>query len=61
MQLGTLHLHRLRVALHLLHDEVYLLQLQIDDVIHQPLRHPHMFLEQFVVEIGILREGVLHV
>ena len=61
VQLGALHLHRLRVALHLLHDEVNLLQLQVNDVVHQSLGHLYMFLEQLIVEVSILREGVLHI
>ena len=61
VHLGTLHLHRLGVGLHLLHDEVYLLQLQVYDVVHQSLGHLHVLLEQLIVEVGILREGFLHV
>ena len=61
MHLGTLYLHRLGIALHLLHDEVNLFQFQVHNVIHQALGHPYMLLEQLVVEIGILGEGILHV
>ena len=61
MLLGALDLHRLRVDGNLFHDEVYLLQLQVHDVIHQTLSHPHMLPEQLVVKVGILGKSVLHV
>ena len=61
VHLGPLHLHRLRVALHLLHDKVYLLQLQVYDVVHQALGLLHVVAEQLVVEVGILRKRVLDI
>ena len=61
VHLGTFDLHRLRVAFYLLHDQVYLLQFQVDDVVHQSLGLLHMLLEQLIVEIGVLLEGILHI
>ena len=58
VHLGAFHLHGLRVALYLLHDEVYLLQLQVHDVVHQSLGHLYVLLEQLVVEVCFLGEGV---
>ena len=61
MILCAFHLLALRVALHLLHDLVDLLKLQVHNVIHQALGHGHMLAEQFVVEVSILRKRVHHI
>ena len=59
--LGTLHLHRLRVAVNLCDNLVYLLQLQVHDVVHQPLGCLDVLLERVEVEAGLCRKRVLHV
>ena len=58
---GLLHLFVLRVRLHLLHDLLYLLQLQIHNVVHQPLGNGHMLAEQIEVEARLLRKRVHHI
>ena len=61
MILSAFHLVALRVALYLVHDEVYLLHLQIDDVVHYALSQCHMFAEQVVVEVRLFGERLLNV
>ena len=61
MIFGTLHFIALGVFLYLVHDKVYLLHLQVNDVVHDTLCHLHMLLELVVVEVGILGEGVHHI
>ena len=52
---------RLRVGIDFLQDQFYLLQLQVDDVVHQTLGQPHMLLEQLKVEISIRRKRIHHI
>ena len=61
MVFGTLHLSVLRILLNLLHDEFYLLHLQVHNVVHEALCQLHVLLEQVVVEIGILGERIHHI
>ena len=61
MVLGSLHLVTLRVGLHLFHYLVDLLKFKVNDVIHHPLCHKDMFLEEVVVEIRLRCKRVDHV
>ena len=58
MIFSPFHFIALRITLHLLHDLVDLLQLQINDIIHQSLGKAHMLLEEFIIEISILGKWV---
>ena len=58
MIFGTLDFLRLRIFAYLLHDEVYLLQLQVNDIVHDTLSLLHVFLKQLMVEVGVLGEGI---
>ena len=59
--LGVLDVVALRVVLYLRHDKVNLLQLQVDDVVHDALRLSYVLLEQLEVELRLLRERIFHV
>ena len=59
--LGSLHLHCLRVGANLLHNEVYLLQFQVNDVVHESLGGSHMLAEEVVVEVCVLGERIHHI
>ncbi len=61
VQLGTLHLGGLRIGLYLGDDGVYLLHLQVDDVVQHALGLSHMLAEKVEIELGLRREGVLYV
>ena len=61
MIFSPFHFIALGITLHLLHDLVDLLQLQINDIIHQSLGKAHMLLEEFIIEISILGERVHHI
>ena len=61
MILRLLHARVLGIYLNLLHDHLYLLHFQIDDIIHHPLGKLNMLPELVEVEIGILGEGVYHI
>ena len=58
---AALHLVAFGVALDFLHDALNLLQLQVDDVVHDALGQSHMLAEKVEVKVGILGEGIYHV
>ena len=61
MILGGLHLIALRVALDLLQDEVNLLHLEVDDVIHDALGKLHMLLELVEIEFRLSGKRMIDV
>ena len=58
---ATLHFITFRVALNLIHDTLNLLQLKVDDVVHDALGNGNVFLEEIEIEIGLRSEGVYYV
>ena len=58
---GSLHLAALRVALHLIYYKVNLFQLQVHNVVHQPLGSLHVLAEQLEVETGRTGKRIFHV
>ncbi len=61
MFLRLLHLSRFRVRSHLLKYLVYLLHLQVDNIIHDTLSQHHMLVEKVKIEISILRKRIHHI
>ena len=61
MEFGALHLIALGVLLDFLHDEVYLLQLKVHDIIHDSLCLGHIRAEFLIVEISLRSKGVHHI
>ena len=55
------HIFAFGVSINLFHDAFYLLQFQIDDIVHNALSQRYMFLEQFKVKVCIRFEGVYHI
>ena len=56
-----LHVFRLRIRIDLGKDLFNLLQLQINNIIHDTLRQSHMLLEQFKIKISIRSERIDYV
>ena len=50
-----------RVGINLGHDALYLLQLQVDDVVHDALSQCNVFFEQVEVEVSVRLERIDHV
>ena len=61
MHLGSFHLITLRVTCYLLHYQVNLLQLKVNNVIHKTLSYRHVFAELFKIEASLVRERILHI
>ena len=61
MILSVLNVVILRVVSNLRHDEINLLQFEVDNVVHDALRLSNVRTEEFEVEFCLLREWVLHV
>ena len=59
--LYTLHLIVLRVALHLLHDALDLLQLEVHDIVHDALCEGHMLFELVEIERSLRSEGIVDI
>ena len=57
----TLNLTALRVVFNLLHDEIYLLELQIHDIVHHSLSNSHVFGKLVEVEIGLFGERIYYI
>ena len=56
-----LHLLALRVAVDLLQDEVNLLLLEVDDVVHETLCQTHVLAEALEIERSLRRKRVVNV
>ena len=61
MQLCALNFIRLWVAANLFHYQLYLLKLQVDDVVHDTLGGCDMLLKQVVIEVCVLGERIYNV
>ena len=59
--LGRLHFLGLGVAVNLFENQVNLLHLEVDDVVHDALGFADMLLEQFKIEFGLWCEGILYI
>ena len=57
----ALHLITLRVVFYLLHDEVYLFEFQIHNVVHYSLGNSHVFGKLVEVEIGLFGKRINHI
>ena len=57
----TLNLVVLRVGLYLCHDGINLLELQVNDVVHDSLSHEHMLLEKVEIKVCLGSEWIHHV
>ena len=57
----ALHLITLRVVFNLLHDEVYLFEFQIHNVVHYSLGNSHVFGKLVEVEIGLFGKRINHI
>ena len=55
------HIFAFGVSVNLFYDAFYLLQFQIDDVIHDALSQCYMFMEEIEVEVGIFGERIDYV
>ena len=57
----TLHLIILRIVFYLLHDEVYLFEFQIHNIVHNSLGDSHVFGKLVEVEIGLFGKRINHI
>ena len=55
------HIFAFGVSVNLFYDAFYLLQFQINDVVHNALSQRYMFLEQFKVKVCIRFERIYHI
>ena len=61
LALSSLNLLALGVALYLLHDGLNLLNLKVDDIVHDALSYSYVLLEEVEVEVCLGGEGVYYV
>ena len=61
MTLTLLYLHGFRIRVNLSQDQLNLLRLQINDIIHDALCQKDMLTEKVEIEIGLLREWIHHI